>query len=163
MMEAFDLSRRVGELLRTRAMTLAVAESCTGGLLGDCLTDVPGSSDYFLGGVLSYSNDAKQRLLGVRDETLAAYGAVSAACACEMAEGVRGLLRAAVGVSITGVAGPGGTEQKPQGLTYFHLAAPDRSMGRCETWRGDRRANKEQSALAALCLLLDYLEDSVDG
>jgi nicotinamide-nucleotide amidase len=160
MMDAFDLSRQVGELLRARRLTLAIAESCTGGLLGDCLTDVPGSSDYFLGGVLSYSNDAKQRLLGVHPVTLATHGAVSAACAREMAEGVRGLLRADVGVSITGVAGPGGTEQKPQGLTYLHLAAPGQSTGRCETWQGDRRANKEQSALAALRLLLDYLEGS---
>ena len=163
MIQAYDLSSRVGELLRTRRLTLAVAESCTGGLLGDCLTDVPGSSDYFLGGVLSYSNDAKQRLLGVRDETLAAHGAVSAACAREMADGVRRLLQADVGVSITGVAGPGGTEDKPQGLTYLHLAAPDRSTGRRELWQGDRRANKEQSALAALRLLLDYLEESAHG
>lgn len=164
MLQAYDLSCRVGELLRRRQMTLAVAESCTGGLVGDCLTDVPGSSDYFVGGVLTYSNDAKQRLLGVRQDTLAIHGAVSAACACEMAQGVRRLLQADLGVSVTGIAGPGGgSDDKPIGLTYFHLAAPDRDLDRREIWQGGRRANKEQSALTALQLVLNYLEDTAGG
>ena len=164
MIEAYDLSRRVGEILRARGLTLSVAESCTGGLLGDCLTDVPGSSDYFFGGVLSYSNDAKQRLLGVSDDTLATYGAVSAECARQMAQGVRRLLHTDLGVSVTGIAGPGGgTDGKPLGLTYLCLATADREIDRSELWQGDRRANKESSALAALHILLDYLEDSADG
>ena len=164
MIEAYDLSRRVGELLRARGLTVSVAESCTGGLLGDCLTDVPGSSDYFLGGVLSYSNDAKHRLLGVSDETLATHGAVSAVCAREMAQGVRRLLHSDVGISVTGIAGPGGgTDGKPKGLTYLCLATADREIDRSELWQGDRRANKESSALVALHMLLDYLEDSANG
>jgi PncC family amidohydrolase len=164
MLEAFDLSRRVGELLRARQLTLCIAESCTGGLVGDCLTDVPGSSDYFLGGVLSYSNDVKQRLLGVTGETLAEFGAVSAACAREMAQGARRLLQADLAVSVTGIAGPGGgTDGKPAGLTYFHLAAADRDIGRRAIWQGDRRANKEQSAVAALQLVLTYLEETAHG
>ena len=164
MIEAYDLSRRVGEHLRAWGLTLSVAESCTGGLLGDCLTDVPGSSDYFLGGVLSYSNDAKHRLLGVSDQTLATHGAVSAECAREMAHGARQLLHSDLGISVTGIAGPGGgTDGKPKGLTYLCLVAADREISRNELWPGDRRANKESSALAALHMLLDYLEDSADG
>ena len=164
MIEAYDLSPRVGELLRARGLTVSVAELCTGGLLGDCLTDVPGSSDYFLGGVLSYSNDAKHRLLGVSDETLATHGAVSAVCAREMAQGVRRLLHSDVGISVTGIAGPGGgTDGKPKGLTYLCLATADREIDRSELWQGDRRANKESSALVALHMLLDYLEDSANG
>lgn len=164
MLEAFDISHRVGELLRSRQLTIAVAESCTGGLVGDCLTDVPGSSDYFLGGVLSYSNDAKQRLLGVSDATLAEFGAVSAECARAMAQGVRRLLQADVGVSVTGIAGPGGaTDGKPAGLTYLHLATDDRDIGYRAVWQGDRRTNKELSAVAALQLVLSYLEETPDG
>ena len=164
MIEAYDLSSRVGELLRERRLTVSVAESCTGGLLGDCLTDVPGSSDYFLGGVLSYSNDVKHRLLGVSDAVLATEGAVSAVCAREMAQGARRLLHSDVGISVTGIAGPGGgTDGKPKGLTYLCLAAADREISRSELWPGDRRANKESSALAALHMLLDYLENSSNG
>ena len=164
MIEAYDLSSRVGELLRARGLTLSVAESCTGGLLGDCLTDVPGSSDYFVGGVLSYSNDTKHRLLGVSDAVLATEGAVSAVCAREMAHGARRLLHSDVGISVTGIAGPGGgTDGKPKGLTYLCLAAADREISRSKLWPGDRRANKESSALAALHMLLDYLENSSNG
>ena len=153
-------AQQIGALLRSQRLTLAVAESCTGGLLGDMITDVPGSSDYFLGGVLAYSNHAKQALLGVRAETLAHQGAVSAQCAAEMAQGVHGLLGSGVALSVTGIAGPGGeTADKPLGLTYIHLSAPDCERGVRAVWPGDRRANKIDSALAALHLLLEYLEE----
>ncbi len=158
-METDRLAQQIGDMLRSRGLTLAVAESCTGGLLGDHITDVPGSSDYFLGGVLAYSNQVKHGLLGVRAETLEVHGAVSAQCATEMAQGARRLLGSDVALSITGIAGPGGgSDGKPKGLTYIHLSAPDREEGLRALWPGDRRANKEDSARAALRLLLDYLE-----
>lgn len=104
-------------------MTLAVAESCTGGLIGHRITDVPGSSAYFLLGVATYSNDAKERVLGVRADTLREHGAVSTQTAEEMAEGVRGLAGASIGVSTTGIAGPGGgTEEKPVGTVCIAVA-----------------------------------------
>jgi PncC family amidohydrolase len=160
-MQANDLAQRIGDRLRNRQLTLAVAESCTGGLLGDMITDVPGSSDYFLGGVLAYSNQVKQSLLAVRAETLEIHGAVSPQCAAEMAQGVRRLLGCDVVLSVTGIAGPGGdTADKPLGLTYIHLSAPGCEQGMRAVWPGDRRANKLDSAWAALRLLLDYLEDT---
>lgn len=158
-MDPYTLAQQIGEKLRAQRWTLAVAESCTGGLLGDRITDVPGSSDYFLGGVLAYSNQVKHNLLGVRQETLDTVGAVSAQCAAEMAQGVRQLLHADTALSITGIAGPSGdTRDKPLGLTYVHLSAPGCEQGLRKVWPADRRANKEDSALAALQLLLDYLE-----
>ncbi len=160
-MEANTVAQQIGDQLRRRQMTLAVAESCTGGLLGDFITDIPGSSDYFLGGVLSYSNQVKQRLLGVQAATLETQGAVSAQCAAEMAQGARRLVQSDVALSVTGIAGPGGgSDGKPKGLTYIHLSAPDCERGQRFIWPGDRRANKVDSALAALHLLLDYLEST---
>lgn len=154
-----DLSRRAGALLRERRLTLALAESCTGGLVSDSITDVAGSSDYFLGGIVAYSNAAKQHLLDVRVETLATHGAVSAACAAEMAQGARRAFGAHIAVSITGIAGPGGgTATKPVGLAFLHLSAPDAEIGRQVLGAGDRRANKVESAREALRLLIAYLE-----
>ena len=158
-MDTDQLAQRIGDLLRSRGLTLAVAESCTGGLLGDRITDVPGSSDYFLGGVISYSNQVKAGLLGVRAETLELHGAVSPECAAEMAQGARRLLGSDLALSITGIAGPGGgSDGKPTGLTYIHLSAPGHEQGLRALWPGERRANKADSARAALALLLDYLE-----
>lgn len=158
-METNSLAQQIGDQLRRRQMTLAVAESCTGGLLGDLITDIPGSSDYFLGGVLSYSNQVKHQLLGVQAATLETHGAVSAQCAAEMAQGARRLVQSDVALSVTGIAGPGGgSDGKPRGLTYLHLSAPGCERGQRFIWPGDRRANKVDSALAALRLLLDYLE-----
>ncbi|HSN74768.1 MAG TPA: CinA family protein [Anaerolineae bacterium] len=159
-MQANHLAQQIGDRLRSQHLTLAVAESCTGGLLGDQITDVPGSSNYFLGGVLAYSNQVKQGLLGVRAGTLETHGAVSPQCAAEMAQGVRRLLGSDVALSVTGIAGPGGgTDGKPVGLTYIHLSAPGCECGLRAVWPGDRRANKVDTALAALRLLLDYLEE----
>lgn len=115
----------VGELLRLRGWQLATAKSCTGGLVGHRLTNVPGSSDYYLGGVIAYANEAKVHLLGVSLETLETCGAVSRETVLEMASGVRQLLSADIGLSVSGIAGPGGgTSEKPLGLTWIGLSAP---------------------------------------
>lgn len=154
-----NLEERVGDLLVRQGLTLAVAESCTGGLVGHRLTNVPGSSRYFMGGVIAYDNAAKERVLGVRPSTLYGHGAVSAETAREMALGARRLFGADVAVSITGIAGPGGsTPGKPVGLTYIHLSARDADWGECHVWQGNRETNKAQSAQAALDLLRRYLE-----
>src|SRR5207302_5308791 len=120
--EIYSLATRVGERLRRHRRWLAVAESCTGGLLGAALTDVPGSSAYFLGGVISYADPVKMDQLGVPEATLHRYGAVSEQTAAAMASGVRQRLHADVGVSITGVAGADGEGSKPAGLTYIGIA-----------------------------------------
>ncbi len=154
-----ELSATVGELLRARRWTLAVAESCTGGLLGHLITDVAGSSDYFAGGVISYSNAAKEQLLGVQQQTLVDHGAVSEATAREMAHGGRQLLQADVALAVTGIAGPGGgTPEKPVGLVYVALDAGDGGACRRFVWNGSRKENKARSARAALDLLLDHLQ-----
>ena len=118
------LAEEVGKLLRSKGLTVSVAESCTGGRLGDMLTDVPGSSDYFIGGVISYGNDAKVSLLGVKPRTLKAKGAVSEEVAIQMAAGVRTKVGADIGIGITGIAGPaGGTPTKPVGLVYVAVSS----------------------------------------
>jgi nicotinamide-nucleotide amidase len=158
------LEEEVGTLLLAQGLTLATAESCTGGLVAHRLTNVPGSSAYYLGGVVSYANSAKEDLLGVRHDTLLAHGAVSEETAREMARGARRLLHADLALSITGIAGPtGGTPGKPVGLVYIALSAPDAELCRRHGWSGDRLANKEQSAETALRLLLDYLQHREGG
>ena len=122
--EIFALAQQVGERFRRERRSLAVAESCTGGMLGAAVTDVPGSSAYFLGGVISYADQVKQDQLQVSEATLRKYGAVSEQTAAAMASGVRLLLHADVGVSITGVAGPDAEGSKPVGLTFVGIAAP---------------------------------------
>jgi len=149
----------VGRLLTEQGLTIAVAESCTGGLIAHRLTNVSGSSTYFVGGVVAYSNEVKERVLGVSSETLSSYGAVSEECAREMARGARHLLDTDVAISSTGIAGPtGGTPQKPVGLVYVALAAQD--IERCERhlWQGNRLENKRQTSEAALEMLRQYLE-----
>jgi PncC family amidohydrolase len=137
---------------------LAVAESCTGGLIGHLLTNVAGSSTYYVGSVTAYAYEAKVRLLGVSWETLEKYGAVSAETVVEMARGVRLALAADVGLAVSGIAGPsGGTPEKPVGTTWIGLSSPREEFARHYLWSGDRLANKEQSAEATLKLLVDYL------
>jgi len=157
------LTAAVGDLLRARGWRLAVAESCTGGLVGHLITDVAGSSDYFVGGVIAYSNAAKMELLGVRPETLARHGAVSEETAREMAGGARRLLGAEVALAVTGIAGPGGgTPDKPVGLVYLALDAVNGQVCRRFVWSGDRAANKAESARAALALLREWLAKGDD-
>jgi PncC family amidohydrolase len=149
----------VGRLLTARRLTLALAESCTGGLVGHLLTEVPGSSAYFLGSVATYAYQAKELLLGVPHELILAHGVVSEAVALEMARGIRRALSADIGVAVTGIAGPGGaTPTKPVGLTYVALVAPDTEVCRRYVWAGNRSANKLSSAVAALEAVKEYLE-----
>jgi PncC family amidohydrolase len=149
------LEARLGAALRARRWRLAVAESCTGGLVGHRVTDVPGSSDYFSGGVIAYANEVKQSLLGVQADTLAAHGAVSEAVALEMARGARAVCGAEVGLAVTGIAGPGGGGPgKPVGLTWIAVSTPEVERAEQRVWPGDRAQVKAQSAQAALALAL---------
>lgn len=153
------LEERVGQLLLEQGLNLALAESCTGGLIGHRITNVPGSSEYFMGGVVAYAYDAKERVLNVRHHTLYDHGAVSEETALEMARGARRLLLTDVALSVTGIAGPGGgMPEKPVGLVYIALSARDFECCERYLWSHDRLGNKEASAEAALTLLLAYLE-----
>lgn len=153
------LENQVAPLLLQHKLTLAVAESCTGGLIGHRLTNVPGSSAYFLGGVIAYAYEVKQHVLEVPYEILSTHGSVSGPCARAMAQGVRQALHADIGLSVTGIAGPGGgTPDKPVGLVWLALAAPRFEKAVYFVWDQDREGNKALSAEAALQLLLDYLQ-----
>jgi competence/damage-inducible protein CinA-like protein len=141
------------ELCRARGLRLATAESCTGGMVAARLTDVPGSSDVVLGGVVAYANEVKTAELGVAEALLTAHGAVSAEVAAAMATGVRSRLGADVGISVTGVAGPGGgTDEKPVGLVHFHVSSPDGEKGRQFSLPGDRETIRARATVAALHL-----------
>lgn len=154
------LSARVGAALTERGGTVCTAESCTGGLLLSVLTDCAGASAYVKGGVVTYTDAAKIRLLNLREAVLLAHGAVSEETAAAMAVGALSLFRADFALSVTGIAGPaGGTAEKPVGLTYFGLAAADgRRQVERHVWDGKRLANKASSVEAALRLLLGALE-----
>jgi PncC family amidohydrolase len=154
-----DLAQEAGVCLRGQGLSLAVAESCTGGGLGDAITDVAGSSDYFLGGVIAYSYGAKEALLGVPRALLEARGAVSAEVATAMAEGARRLLGADLALGITGIAGPtGGTPEKPVGLVYIALASAEGTSWRRFVWAGSRQESKRASERAALRMLIKHLQ-----
>jgi PncC family amidohydrolase len=163
------IEQEIGILMIAQSLTLATAESCTGGLVAHRITNVPGSSAYYLGGFVTYSNEAKRLHLGVADETLLAHGAVSEETALEMARGARQRMGADVALSVTGIAGPtGGTVEKPVGLVYVALSAFDAERCERHVWQGyrgehvdrdNRLANKEHSASAALSLLLAYLQE----
>ena len=151
----------LGQLLRARGLKLATAESCTGGLIADKITDVPGSSDYFLGGFVSYAYEAKVASLGVSWDTLKAHGAVSRETVLEMARGARRALGADLAISVSGIAGPGGgLPEKPVGATWIGLATPDGERAEGFYWKGNRRENKEQSAQAALKMVIEFLQKS---
>lgn len=149
----------VGQLLREKGLNLATAESCTGGLVADRITNIPGSSDYFRGGVVAYAYEAKVSLLKVSWDTLRTYGAVSEETVIEMARGARTALGADIAVSVSGIAGPGGgMPDKPVGTTWIGLSTTEGDWARQFVWEGDRLQNKALSADAALELLIDYLE-----
>jgi PncC family amidohydrolase len=154
-----SLETQIGELLRHQELKLALAESCTGGLVGSRITDVSGSSEYFLGGIVSYSYEAKVNLLGVSWDTLNSTGAVSRETVIEMARGARRVLNADIAVSVSGIAGPsGGTPEKPVGTTWIGLTAKDDERAKVFQFSGDRVQNKADAADAALQMLLDYLQ-----
>ncbi len=151
-----------GEQLRERGLTLATAESSTGGLIAKRLTDVSGSSVYFTGGVVAYADDLKRALLGVQAATLRAHGAVSEPVAREMADGARARLGTDLALSVTGIAGPtGATATKPVGLHYIGLSAPGGTWVRRFVFAFDRSGNRSAAADAAFRLLLDYLDGAL--
>jgi len=153
----------IARLLIMQNLKLALAESCTGGLVSDRITNIPGSSAYFLGGVVAYAYQAKVNLLGVKWETLNTHGAVSRQVVLEMAKGARKALQADLASSISGIAGPdGGTDQKPIGTTWIGLSSPDGEWARVFCWTGNRIENKAASAQAALQMILDYLQGRRD-
>jgi nicotinamide-nucleotide amidase len=156
--ELLDIARRIGEACRGRGVRLGAAESCTGGLVGHVITEIPGSSDYFAGALVTYSNEIKTALAAVPPEVLQAHGAVSAQVAKAMADGTRARLDVDVAVAVTGVAGPdGGSASKPVGLTYIAVADGTGDDVRRFVWDSDRSGNKRLSASAALELVLERL------
>lgn len=157
-----SLELRIGNILSKSHLTLTAAESCTGGLVANRLTDIPGSSAYFMGGIVAYSYEAKVALLGVSWDTLNTKGAVSQETVFEMARGARKAIGADIAVSVSGIAGPGGgTDEKPVGTTWIGLVTPHGEWARLFVWNGDRIQNKHSSSEAALQLILDYLEDKL--
>ncbi len=145
-------------LLLRSGLRIAVAESCTGGLLAGALTDVSGSSAYVLGGVIAYDDWVKRSLLSVPAEIIQTHGSVSEQCAQAMARGVVALVNSDIGIAITGIAGPlGGTDTKPVGTTYIALVAPRCELVRRYLWSGNRTENRERSVEAALSILTEYL------
>ena len=160
----FELEKKVGEKLRERGLSLAVAESCTGGLIGHRLTNISGSSTYYMGSITAYAYNAKVRLLKVKWETLETHGAVSDETVSEMALGVRRALAADIGISVSGIAGPtGGTPAKPVGLVYFGLSTTGGTWTAHKTFKGPRVKVKEQAAEFALEYLKDYLDGKMDS
>lgn len=153
-----SLEQEVGDLLRQRSMTLGTVESATGGLISHRITNVPGSSDYYKGSVIAYSNEAKVRVIGVKEATLDRYGSVSAPVAEEMAEGGRKLLSVDICIADTGIAGPGGaTPEKPAGLFYLGLSIQGEAYSRQYNFSGNREQNKQDAAETALKWLREYL------
>lgn len=153
------IEARIGRILRERRMKIAVAESCTGGLIANRITNIQGASEYFDMGFVTYSNDSKELYLFVPEEVLAEKGAVSSEVAAAMAEGLREATEADVALSVTGVAGPGGgTPEKPVGTVYVGLAAKDGTFVQKFLFSGDRISIKEQTSEEALRVVLDYLE-----
>ncbi len=152
------MEKEIGKLLIEKKLTIACAESCTGGLLTSKLTDVAGSSAYVEGAVVSYSNEIKNKILHVKEETLKNFGAVSEQTAREMAVNVRQLMNTNIGVSITGIAGPGGgTAEKPVGTVYIGVSGSNGEKIQLFQFSGTRTEIKEKSAESALKMIKDYL------
>ena len=155
-----SLEQKIGDLLRKKGLTLGAVESATGGLISHCITNVPGSSDYYKGSVIAYSNETKIKVVGVKGETIKKYGSVSFQVAEEMAEGGRKLLAVDICLADTGIAGPGGaTPGKPVGLFYLGLSHQGSTYSQKHNFKGDREQNKQGAAEAALSWLKEYLEN----
>ena len=156
---ANSLEIQIGHLLQARGLKLVLAESCTGGLLGSRITDVPGSSEYFLGSIVAYAYEAKVALLNVSWDTLNAKGAVSRETVLEMARGIRKAMNADIAISVSGIAGPGGgTPEKPVGTTWIGLVTVKEEQAQVFHFLGDREENKRLAVEAALKMLLDHLQ-----
>lgn len=152
----------IGLKLKARSLKIAVAESCSGGLIADRITDVDGASGYLEAGFVTYSNESKSRFLGVPEEIIKEKGAVSSEVATLMAEGVRKVTGVDIGVSSTGIAGPtGGTEEKPVGTVYIALSSPDGTFVRRLSLKGGRLEIKRQTSDEVLRMIDDYLEGRV--
>jgi PncC family amidohydrolase len=159
-LESMPVAQRIAQIMTTQRMTLVTAESCTGGLIAHMITNVPGSSVFYLGGFVTYADRAKEALLGVQQNTLLTHGAVSKETAGEMARGARLKLDSDLAVAVTGIAGPnGGTLEKPVGLVYIALSASDTELCQRHIWQGNRVENKAQSADACLEMILAYLHE----
>ncbi len=156
------LEQQIGNLLNSKGLSLTTAESCTGGLVSHRLTNVAGSSAYFLGGVVAYSYEAKVAFLNVSWDTLQEFGAVSQETVIEMARGARIAFKADLAVSVSGIAGPtGGLPGKPVGTTWVGFSAANGDWARRFVWSGDREQNKIASAEAALQMIYDYLHNTI--
>jgi PncC family amidohydrolase len=149
--------RSLHEVLRRRGLTIAVAESCTGGLLAAALTELPGSSRSFLGGLVTYADRAKIDLLDIDKTVIDAHGAVSAEVAQLMAQGASRVFGAEVGIGVTGIAGPDSEGEKPVGLTFIGATQGDQALVRQYNWTGDRALNREASVGAAIALATEIL------
>ncbi|MBA7696883.1 Nicotinamide-nucleotide amidohydrolase PncC [subsurface metagenome] len=153
-----SLEQEVGNLLRQRGLTLGVVESATGGLISHLITNVPGSSDYYKGSVTAYSNEVKIKVIGVKEDTINKYGAVSYQVAEEMAQGGRKVLAVDICLADTGIAGPSGTTQeKPVGLFYIGLSSPSGTYSQKHNFSGNREQNKRDTAEAILSWLKEHL------
>lgn len=151
---------KLGRALNERGWTLAVAESCTGGLVGHKITEVPGSSNYFMGGIIAYAYEAKEKFLGVEHNTLETHGAVSKETAMQMAEGIREAFDVDVGIGVTGIAGPASDlSEKPVGLTWIAVSTSEGTSAQSHHWKGDRSSNKLESAQAALEFTLRIIKE----
>lgn len=152
------IEKTIGGLLRKKGWTLSIAESCTGGLICDRITDVPGSSDYFMGGMVTYSNESKEKHLGVPMDEIKKYGAVSLQVAKKMAQGVRKAFHTTFGLSTTGIAGPtGGSKEKPVGLVFIGLTHGRRARVIKLDLKGSRREIKKKAAKHALKFFYEIL------
>ncbi len=155
---AMKLEKLIGDLMRERGWTLSIAESCSGGLICDRITDVSGSSDYFMGGMVNYSNESKAKHLEIPLDDIRKHGAVSPQIAKKMAQGVRKAFHTTWGLSITGIAGPGGgSKKKPVGLVFIALSNGRRTFVKQEKLKGSRREIKKESALRSLKYLYDFI------
>ena len=157
-----DTIKKVHELFKDRALTLSVAESCTGGLVCHYITNLPGASTFFTAGIVSYSEDIKKNILGVNSETIEQFGVVSKETACEMAEKIRQISNTDCSLSTTGNLGPDVLEGKERGLVYIAASTKGKTLSRELRLKGDREKNKEEAVLEGLKLLIEIMQEGRD-